>query len=320
MRMPMGITDFRERHPRVVDAFLHALREDRLHHAYILASSDLAESKALVTAMGQSLVCTERGSSPDACGVCVACRTYVGENHPDVLTLSPNEKNVIPIDAIRALTGRLALKSTSGQRKIVRILQADRMNPAAQNALLKTLEEPSGETCFFLTAARPRSLLITVRSRCQRLQLGAPSLEDAARALSEGGVDKGLATLLVPLVGADVERAGELLERGFAEIASLVDDVLSNPDNQSQALRTAKDLGSDRERADLALALLEVRVRDALASQHSDVPLLDAPRLATLSRDVLGELVGKLQELRRLANRSVNRTLALEAIFLNLAR
>lgn len=314
------LSQHRTRHPRVVEALGHALESSRLHHAYILASADLAASRSLVECIGQSLVCETRRveGGIDACGRCDPCRTYAHQNHPDVLTLAPNEKHVIPIDSVRDLSARLSLKSSTGRIKVVRIFEADRMNPAAQNALLKTLEEPSGDTCFLLTAARPRSLLLTVRSRCQKLQLGGADRDRAIRALVEGGIEEELAPLLYPLVGSDVARASALREAGAAEIIQQVDEVLARPDDQSLALRVAKDLGADRDRADLALAFIELRVRDSLAV-HRGLPALDAARVPSLAPPVLADLVERLQRLRALANRSLNRTLALEALFLGLA-
>ncbi len=315
------LSQHRKQHPRVVEALGHALKSERLHHAYILASADLAASRGLAQSIGQSLVCETRRMEGgiDACGSCSPCRTYAHHNHPDVLTIEPNEKGTIPIDSVRALSARLALKSSTGQIKVVRIFQADRMNPAAQNALLKTLEEPSGDTCFLLTAARPRSLLITVRSRCQKLQLGAGDRESAIEALVAGGIEAELAPLLYPLVGSDLSRASALQESGAGEIARQVDEVLSRPDDQSMALKVAKDLGADRDRADLALCFIELRVRDALARRHG-AEALDGERAPELAAPVLADLVGRLQRLRAFGNRSLNRTLALEALFLGLDR
>ncbi|MEO1172478.1 MAG: hypothetical protein AAFX94_10575, partial [Myxococcota bacterium] len=262
----MPLTDLEAVHGRAVRAIRHAFEHDRLHHAYILGSPDRGESRRIAEEIGQTLVCTQRRGI-DACGVCAGCRTYISGNHADVFTLEPNEKNVIPIEPVRALTARLALKSSAGNSKVVRIFDADRMNAAAQNALLKTLEEPSGDTCFLLTAARPRSLLITVRSRCQKLQLGATDWQSAAARLVDGGVDATLARDLAPIVGADLGRAQSLEEAGAAEIIEKLDAVLAKPENTALALETAKDLGANRDRADVALAVLEVRVRDAYAAR-----------------------------------------------------
>ncbi|MEM6531645.1 MAG: hypothetical protein AAF654_03430 [Myxococcota bacterium] len=310
----MPLSELEGTHGRAVRAIRHALGQDRLHHAYILASPDRGESKRVASAIAQTLVCTSR-QGIDACGTCPGCRTYQGGNHADVFTLSPNEKNVIPIEPVRALTARLALKASAGSSKVVQLFDADRMNPAAQNALLKTLEEPSGDTCFLLTAARPRSLLITVRSRCQKLQLGAADLSTAVTRLVDGGLDATLARDLAPIVGADVERALALEESGAAEIIGKLDAVLAKPENTALALETAKDLGSNRDRADLALSVLEVRVRDAFA-QRGRAPIAGSD--TRWQPTALGDLVDTLHRLRRLHNRSLNRTLALESIFLRL--
>lgn len=327
---PARLTEYAPAHPRAIRAIEHALRTKRLHHAYILAGADSGGSRALAQALGQRLACStrrdEQNTGPehielDACQTCTSCRSYVAQSYSDLFTVEPNEKGAIPIDPIRSLASRLSRKSSTGATKIVHIFQADRMNPAAQNALLKTLEEPSGDTCFLLTATRPRSLLLTVRSRCQRLQLNSADWSSAERALLEGGVEPTLAKELAPLLGTDVQRALAMQDSGAGEIIRQLEQALGQPDDIGLALNAAKELGADRERADLALSFLELRVRNALAERHGAEPSEHRARADWHpSATSLRELVGILQHARRLKNRSLNRTLLWESILFTIAR
>lgn len=303
----------RDRYPETVGFLASALEGERLHHAYLLVTTSRRAGTTVADALTLRLVCAHPTGAAH-CGSCSGCQKVAAQTHPDVFYLAPNEKGVIPIDAVRSMTPRLALRASEAQTKVVRIGEADRMNIAAQNALLKTLEEPPGRTCFILTAARPRSLLLTVRSRCQRLGLAPDRGELMVQNLTEAGIDAPLAKVLAPLTSGDVGHAQTLLEQGAAEILEQLDRVLERPENTSLALRTASELGATKEHAGIATQLLEVRVRDALAEAHR------APGTTTQLKSTQRQhLVDTLQRLRRMENRNLNKTLALEALFLGLA-
>ncbi|MEL6759745.1 MAG: hypothetical protein AAFP04_05020 [Myxococcota bacterium] len=313
------LSDHQSQHPSAISVIENMLRSGRRHHAYILASLDASVSEAVTTSLGQSLVCTRRGASLDACGQCPNCKAYERGTHVDTLSLRPNDKGIIAIDAVRGFTARLALRASDGGIKVARVFEADRMNRAAQNALLKTLEEPAGEACFLLTVTRARALLPTVRSRCQRIQLASSPPSSSATALCEFGIPQPLASRLAWVVGSDVERASELLEAGAEEISRHIDAVLQHPDDMIQLMKVARELGSEKEKTELALAFLEVHVRDALARSHGVSPAVSGTDVPEFSLDVLKAAVDRLQDFRRVQMRSPNRTLALENLFLTLA-
>lgn len=313
------LSDHQSQHPSALSVIDNMLRSGRRHHAYILASLDASVSEAIATSLGQSLVCTRRGANMDACGQCPNCVAYERGTHVDTWCLTPNDKGVIAIDAVREFTARLTLRASDGGVKVAQVFEADRMNRAAQNALLKTLEEPGGEVCFLLTVTRARALLPTVRSRCQRIQLASSSPSSSATALCEFGIPQPLASRLAWVVGSDTERASELLEAGAEEVSRHIDAVLQNPDDMIQLMKVARELGSEKEKTELALAFLEVQVRDALAHAHGVSSEGSRTGVLEFSRDVLKATVDRLQELRRVQTRSPNRTLALENLFLTLS-
>ena len=305
--------------PRVVEALRAAFQSGRMHHAYILVGQQPAVSRELALAAAQALVC-ESPAEGSGCAVCSGCRKLAGGNHPDVLHVRPNEKGVIPIDVIREVSGRLSLRAVEARVKVVVLEGADHMNPNAQNALLKTLEEPPGPTCFFLTCTRFRNLLPTVRSRSQRLRLAPPARKGGAEALVAGGVDPSVAGLLSALVGADVEAAADLVERGAVEVAQTLRDVLAAGTPAASVADVAADLGADAARTDLALALLEVELRDRLAAGHGAAPSAlydDSPRAPLVPADVAAT-VDRVIELRELTPFNLNRTLSLESVLLRL--
>ncbi|MGH9257418.1 MAG: ATP-binding protein, partial [Vicinamibacterales bacterium] len=109
----------------------------------------------------------------DACGECVSCRRIARAVHADVMLLAPGESGTIKVDQVREAIERTGFRPFEGRRRVVIVDQADAMVPAAQNALLKTLEEPPSGSVFILISAIPDSLLPTVRSRCPLLRFGA---------------------------------------------------------------------------------------------------------------------------------------------------
>jgi len=112
------------------------------------------------------------GLEEDACGVCTACRRIARGVHPDVVALEPGESGVIKIDQAREVIAAAAYRPFEGRRRLVIVDPADALNVDAQNALLKTLEEPPPSSTFVLVTARPDVLLPTVQSRCQRVRFG----------------------------------------------------------------------------------------------------------------------------------------------------
>src|SRR5437588_6147366 len=119
-------------------------------------------------ALARALNCEKAGK--DACGACAACRRIARGVHADVLVLAPGETGSIKVDQVREAIDRSAYRPFEGRRRVVIVDQADALIPEAQNALLKTLEEPPAASVFVLVTARPDVLLPTVRSRCQRLR------------------------------------------------------------------------------------------------------------------------------------------------------
>jgi DNA polymerase-3 subunit delta' len=108
----------------------------------------------------------------DACGVCAACRRIARGLHPDVIVVEPGETGVIKIEQIRDVIDRAGYRPFEGRRRVVIVDEADAMLPPAQNALLKTLEEPPSASVFVLVSSMPDALLPTVLSRCSRLRFG----------------------------------------------------------------------------------------------------------------------------------------------------
>lgn len=144
------------------------LRSGRLSHSHLLTGPEGSGKRTLARLLAAAMEC--RGT-PRPCGVCPACRKVLSGNHPDVITVDDPDHKQVPVDCIRAARSELFIRPNEGEKKVLLIPRAGDMNPAAQNALLKVLEEPPSYGVFLLLAPSPEALLPTIRSRCAHLRL-----------------------------------------------------------------------------------------------------------------------------------------------------
>ena len=163
----------------------------QLAHAYLLAGEQGLGKALFARDFARAVLCDSSQTldgtpaSPDgtpqqhavACGTCASCLTGGEESlHPDIRSLAVEEDaKSISVDQVRDLSDFLQRTSHSGKWKLALVQEAHRMNPAAANALLKTLEEPTAATTLLLVSDLPGRLLPTVRSRCQKLPFKSPS-------------------------------------------------------------------------------------------------------------------------------------------------
>ncbi len=152
----------------------------QLPHALLIYGNKGLGKSLFASRFAQFILCQTPKNS-FACGICKNCvKAGKGANHPDVIRVQPEEgKHDIVINQVRSLSDFIVHTSHSGGAKIVIINGAHNLNLNSANALLKTLEEPTSNSYLFLVTELPGSLPATIRSRCQRLPLIAPTREMA---------------------------------------------------------------------------------------------------------------------------------------------
>jgi DNA polymerase-3 subunit delta' len=308
---------------RAVDALRAAVRRGALHHAYLFAGPEGVGKGMVARLLAQAANC-ERGDG-DACGACPSCRKIARGVHPDVLVVE-RERDMaragrwepkggrtpsrdIVVDQVRELVDRrLSLRRFEGRRRFVLIDPADAMNPQAQNAILKTLEEPPPDTTLVLVSSSADGLLPTVRSRCLRLPFAplpdaflverlaaagrSPEVARLAATLAAGSLGKAL--------GLDDEAMGGRREAVLEAAALVADDA-------RPWIAFAARHGAKRERAREVCELLLVWLRDVLvrATAGEGAPLA----LADLEEaTVAAARIGPEAALRRIE--SVRRAIA----------
>lgn len=161
-----------------------AIENERLGHALLVQVAPGLGGDWLARWLAALVFCSAKSAKP--CGECTACRRVSSNEQPDLLHLQPIEDSKeIRIDQVRELAAELALTSHGGGRKVAIITPADKLNRNAANALLKTLEEPSGSALLVLVTGEPSRLPITVLSRCTRLSIPLPHTATLAAWLRE---------------------------------------------------------------------------------------------------------------------------------------
>jgi DNA polymerase-3 subunit delta' len=143
-----------------------AVIHGRLAHAYVLAGPEGVGKRLTALTLAKAVNCLAPPEPGEACEGCASCLKINSRNHADVIQVEP-DGDFIKIDQVRELQRRLRFRPLEGGRRVCILDSAERMNEAAANALLKTLEEPPAETHLFLVTARPHRLLPTILSRCQ---------------------------------------------------------------------------------------------------------------------------------------------------------
>ena len=147
-----------------------AILSRMISHAYILQGEQGSGKSMIADAFAMTLLCEAGEAEP--CMTCHSCKQAASGNHPDIRHLIPEKPNVIKVDEIRRqIVNDVGIKPYSSDYKIYIIPDAERMNAAAQNALLKTLEEPPAYVVILLLCCNETMLLETIRSRCVTLSL-----------------------------------------------------------------------------------------------------------------------------------------------------
>jgi len=195
-------------------------------HAYLLHGPAGIGKRALAERLMASLLC-QKPNALEACGNCKSCHLLAAGTHPDNFVLEPEEADKpIKVDQVRELVEFVVQTAQLGGRKVVLLEPAEAMNLNAANALLKSLEEPSGNTVLLLISHQPSRLLPTIKSRCVQqacpLPSEAMSLAWLAKSLPDLG-DEERADLLILAAGSPLT-ALRLQEQGVREQRALAVD------------------------------------------------------------------------------------------------
>src|SRR5688572_15416605 len=277
-----------------------AYKADRLPHGLIFAGPAGVGKATIARALGALFLC-EKPKGDAACGKCESCRVMDAGNHPDFhvvyrqlirLEKEGVKARDLAVDVVRDyLIGPAGLKAVMGRGKVFVVEEAELMNPQAQNALLKTLEEPYGRTLTVLLTDQPGALLPTIRSRCQLVRFAA--LPDALvrRELEKRGIDKMLAGEASRVAAGSLGMALKWIEDGVvagaAELVARLDSMTAGrpSDDFPVWFKKAAEAYADKQLERDKLASKDQATREGLtlylriAAEHvrQSMPALDDP-------------------------------------------
>lgn len=316
---------------RAIGMIRRAVRADRLHHANLFHGPAGVGKHTTARALAAWMNCTGRAvDGDDACGACRSCRLMESGNHPDMVEVKPDGQ-YIKIDQVRAVQQLTRFRPHEAKRRVILIDQAEALREEAANALLKTLEEPTGETVFFLVTSQPHLLLSTIRSRCQPVQFAALRAADVSKLLVSQGVDAVEAERVARLSEGSVSRAMEVLESPvYASRDELFDHLWRLMSGQiDRAIRWAEELARAKAELPAWLGLLRTIFRDVAlhaggASAQRQLHWDATEGVVRLSqRSGLRHalyVLQRIEESERLLLGNVNPRMVVECLLLDIAR
>ena len=260
-------------HSRLTSLLKRSVAGGTLPPSLLFAGPSGVGKRTTAVAVAQVLNCLAPEDG-DACGRCAACTRIARGVHPDVLVIEPSDTGLIRVDPIRDAIDRAGYRPFEGKRRVVIVDEADALLPQAQNALLKTLEEPRPSSVFVLVTSRPDVLLPTVRSRCPQLRFRPLAVDDIAAALVARGHSDAEARAVAASADGSLGRALQASAGDLVEARDVAARVLAQAAGERAPARridAAKDLlartgsGGAGDRAQLAshLRAMASLLRDA---------------------------------------------------------
>jgi DNA polymerase III subunit delta' len=297
--------------------------------AYLLYGPTGIGKRRVADAFATRLLCAAPPDD-DVCGTCSQCTRVRAGTHPDLLIVERDpERRDVRIEQARELTRWLSLRPMMAPRKVALLDGAHQLNPAGQNALLKTLEEPPGAAVIVLTATGVTNLLPTVRSRCQQIRLDPLPSDAVARVLRAQGIDDEVARILAARSGGSIGRALALADDGLDALRTRVLGTLADLPERSADDLCALAVEAGRGATEPALEIAVAWYRDllglilgagveALRNPDASGPLRAAA--ARLTPDAVLRALEEVCDTLTALSRNANRVLAIETMLLDLRR
>ncbi len=294
-------------------------QQKRLPNALMLQGDKGLGLATLARDFSKQVFCLKPTSKGSACCICSSCLLFDAGNYPDYIDIKPDEgKLTIKIDTIRQLSERLALTGQFANPRIVIIDPIDALLHQASNSLLKTLEEPSDNTCLILIAHKLSKVPMTIRSRCQIIKINAIDKGLANQWLEAEGCEQSLQYLVLangqPLLAYDLWK-----KDGLGHRRELLDGFIALIKGQLDPLVFAENCLSKKEFP--IIKWLTSWLADAVkykhsntAKQHLNVDLAEDLKVLSskLHLNDLYSLLDKLGQLAQLESTQLNQQLLLE--------
>ncbi|HHW71335.1 MAG TPA: DNA polymerase III subunit delta' [Clostridiales bacterium] len=311
----------------LLDRFETMISSGRVAHAYLLAGPEGIGKTTMGKIFANMLLCTSSVDRP--CGVCQSCMQFASGNHPDFIQLIPNGKS-IKVDDILNLRRDIVIKPYQGNRKVYMVDDAHTMTQFAQNALLKTLEEPPSYATIILGTDNINALLPTIISRCQAIPMKRMPSDDIYAILIERGLSSDEANIFARMSEGLPGRAIALsLDENFKvlreDVISYLDNLLSM--KSWEILKHTALFMDNRDDIGTILDILVVFMRDVLIySETGDYNLIinrDKKSNINLYSNLfttrqIKTIIENIETARKMLNDNANYQLTIENMLLSI--
>ncbi len=317
-------------HEQTIAHMKNAIQLKKVSHAYIMNGEKGSGKKMLADIFAQTLQCQTRGTEP--CMECQSCKQAANRNQPDIIRVLHEKPNTISVEDIRGqLNGDIMIKPYSSPYKIYIVDEAEKLTVQAQNALLKTIEEPPVYAVILLLTTNAGMLLPTIQSRCVKLdlkpvssvkvktylmeQLEIPEYRaDICTAFAQGNVGKARRLALSESFGEMLEHALRLVKYiSEMEVSDLIED-LKKINTYKMEINDYLDLLTVWYRD----VLLFKATRDADSLIFSDELISIREKARKSSYEGLDMIIKALEKAKLRLNANVNFDMALELLLLTM--
>ncbi len=305
--------------------FLQRRSKGQLPHALLLYGPEGIGKEEFARTAATALLCEQVGADGLACGVCKSCQLIDSGNHPDFISIQPEEAGkAIKIDQVRELIRQMSLSAHFGGYRTVLVSPAEQMNLAAANALLKTLEEPQANTLIILVTSQLSRLPATIRSRCQMLRFSMPEHAAALSWLKSTIDDPAQADKLLITAGGAPLLARQMAANGTIQLRQqLLQDLTAVAGGKKQAIAVAGEWLKQTEGKPLqwlyhwVCDMIRIKCGDESLAINQDI----ANQLQSLAQAIdlkrLYHFLDQLSDAIRFRQTSANELLLLEGLLLN---
>ncbi|MDQ5987139.1 MAG: hypothetical protein CSYNP_02876 [Syntrophus sp. SKADARSKE-3] len=325
-------------HEQQIAILRNAVVRNRLAHAYLFHGMEGIGKRTIAITFAKALLCNVQDNTPgnepdnnnDSCDRCPSCLKIDHGNHPDVVIVEPDGA-FIKIQAVRDMMNAMAFRPLEGGRRVFILNDADKMNPTAANALLKTLEEPSRSNILLLVTSHPHQLPMTILSRCQPLRFQPLPREIVSRYLQDQhALTNAEADTLAASSGGSISRALQLNRDEYLGVRNEMMEYLAakHESNPLGTLFFIHFIGKDKKSLGDRLDIMKTCLRDVLVYRElgDKKVLINADHEDTIramgDRLTAKQLVSNIHIIDRLTRSlelNANKTLTLEAAMFKLA-
>ncbi|MGN0361621.1 MAG: DNA polymerase III subunit delta' [Bilifractor sp.] len=317
-------------HKDVISHIQNAIRTGKVSHAYIIGGEKGSGKRLIATLFAMTLQCETHSTEP--CGKCTSCRKALAGNHPDIIYVTHEKPNSVGVGDIREqLVDDVQIRPYESPYKIYIVEEAGKMTPQAQNALLKTIEEPPEYAIIMLLAENPEILLPTIRSRCVTLNLKPVSDEEMRTYLMQQlHVPDYQADIMASFAQGNIGRAKRIAES--SEFMEMVENAVyllkhSNQMAVYEMVDAIRVMAGDKQKIYDYLDIFTIWFHDVLmfkATREVDGLVMKGEikaireRASTSSYEGLQKILESIQNAAARLRANVNYDLTMELLFLTM--